>query len=197
MSSESMTPGVRHSVTLAEYIRDWGRPRSERSISKDDDRVSVYEFSNGMKRYATVGASGAHKRRHLASREFFMILPTDLAGATSDEVISLLFDVFAYSLRDDVVLMPGYVIPPSPLVPNAWRTRALLIDEPIGEPEDLSTMHFGSEHVALLWIVPIFEAEYHFIQRNGVEMFYELADASQWSVSDPTRPSLVPLLRVT
>jgi hypothetical protein len=196
MSSETLSPAVRHGVTLAEYIRHWGRPRAEKSISKDDDRVSVYEFSNGMRRFATVGASGIQKQDHPARFELFMILPTDLAGATSDEVMSLLFDIFTYGLRDDVVLRPGYAIPPSRLVPEAWHTRALLIDEPVGEPDDLSTMHFGSEHIELLWVVPIYDAEYHFIAQNGVERFYELADASEWSLSDPTRPSLQRLLRL-
>jgi hypothetical protein len=171
-------------------------PDFERTISKSDDRVTVYSFSDeNLRRFATVGAATVRKSDGRATNfELFMVLPVDLAGANLDAVASLLFDVFTYGLKDDVQLQAGYVIPPSPLVPPQWNTRALLIDEPVGEPEDIATIHIRATHIDVWWVVPIYESEFQFIRMRGAEAFYELADAAERSLADPRRP---PLVRMT
>jgi len=40
-------------------------------------------------------------------------------------------------------------------------------------------------------LVPIYESEYHFIHQNGLDAFAEELERFEWSVSDPTRPSVV------
>lgn len=186
-----MTAEVQTSLILALYARAWGMPEFSRTMSKEAEQVTAYSFpQEALTRFATVGASGLKKDQASADFELFMVLPNDLAGATFDEVTSMLFDVVAYGVRPDVRMVPGYAVPPSPLVPKSWNTRALLIDEPVGEPEDLATMHIGPKHIDLLWVVPIYKSEYHYIQQQGVERFYELADGSEWSLVDPTRPAL-------
>ena len=120
-----------------------------------------------------------------------MALPTDNGGATIQEVADFMLDVMAYSLRKDVRFVVGATIPETHLAPKAWCPRALLIDEPRGEPEEMANQHVGMQHVKLLWLVPIYAAEQELIENQGMGALDELEGASEWSLADVRRPSLV------
>jgi len=99
-----------------------------------------------------------------------------------------MFDVMAYSLRPEVRVASGRTIPETRLMPKAWKPRALLFDEPRGEPEDIGSVHVGLQHVELLWLVPIYGEEERLISLEGIEAFDELDQHSEWSLADPARP---------
>jgi hypothetical protein len=195
MTEDPLVADVRRSILLGAYIRCWGQP-DERVVSRrGDDAVELYSFpfvQTKVHRFATAGVSGLRcEDARLASWELLLTLPRDLGGATSQEVVSLALDVMAYSLRRDVPFKIGLTIPETPLMPKAWSPRALLVDEPRGEPEELTSLRIGSQHVKLVWLVPIHGDERQLIVDEGLDSFDQLAQDSDWSLADPGRPSLL------
>jgi hypothetical protein len=95
-----------------------------------------------------------------------------------------------YSLRKDVNLHEGSTIPESPLAPKRWAARALLVDEPRGEPEYLVETMIAKELVKLWWLVPIHGAERELVLSKGLTAFDEAYSKSNWSLVDPGRPSI-------
>jgi hypothetical protein len=190
---------VRRSILLGGYIQHWGLPAERQSFTRGDDRVEVYSFpATGnvrVSRVASVGAS-TYVRDGRYRAEFMMALPGDLGGATFAQVAGFLMDVALYAQQDDVRLREGMVIPPSPLVPEAWVPRALLVDLPRSEPEELASVHVGIQHVNLWWVIPIYVSEYELICQSGLEAFDELEQASESSLADVRRPPLVHLAPV-
>ncbi|MDZ4818202.1 MAG: suppressor of fused domain protein [Planctomycetota bacterium] len=172
---------------------------SKRTVARRaGDTVEVYSFpasaTSGMNHYATVGVSASGRERSpgaLATWEFCIVTPPDNAGTSDDRVTSLLLDVMSYSLRSDTRVVAGETIPPSLLLPEEWNARALLIDDPRGEPEWLANVHVGVQHVRLLWLVPIHADERTLILEHGIDAFDEAEAASEWSLADPKRPSFL------
>ncbi|QSQ12529.1 suppressor of fused domain protein [Myxococcus landrumensis] len=193
-SPELFQHDLRRTVVLGAYMRHWGMPLDRQRFSRQTDVVEVYLFpataESPVARFATVGASSFAREGGTRS-EFLLVLPADLGGATFEEVAGFLMDFVLYSRRDDVMVQPGRGVPPSPLVPKSWPTRALLVDEAVGEDEEFERLHLGPQHIELWWLVPLHEAEYAFIQKEGFDAFSELLDASDSSPAEVHRPSLV------
>jgi len=187
---------VRSAIILGAYIRDWGLPDERVTSRRGSESVDVYSFppqkGGLLHRFATVGVSGLERDDGVtAAWEFVVILPAALAGASRNDVTSFILDVMAYSLRSDVRIARGKTVPATPQMPHAWSPKALLMDEPRGEPEALDTFHVGIQHVELLWLVPIYEEEERLIGEKGLAAFDELDDRSEWSLADPARPSVL------
>lgn len=187
---------ARRTAIHGRFVREWGTPQFQTTVERNDDVVDVYGFpahgERGVFRALTVGASEVRRTDgEFASFELMMVLPRDLGGTTFKQVSSLMLDVMAYGLTSTATLKIGYTFAPSPHVPSHWSARALLLDEPAGEPEELATFHVDGLHVDLLWIVPIYETEYEGIKQNGLEWFYDLEQKSEWSLADPHRPSFL------
>ncbi|MCY1077987.1 suppressor of fused domain protein [Archangium lansingense] len=123
--------------------------------------------------------------------EFVLVLPPDLGGASFRSVASFVMDFVLYARQPEVNLRSGCTAPESKLLPAEWPTRAVMVTEPLGEPEELETLHVGTQHVNLWWLVPIHGAEYNLIQQQGIEAFHALEEASEWSLADVRRPPLV------
>jgi hypothetical protein len=187
---------IRRSVILSAYMRAWGLP-SERVVSRrGPDQVEVYLFPERsdplLSRFASVGVSGLEREDGTrASWELMMVLPLGLVGASAKEVSDFLLDVMAYSLRRDVVFEIGLTIPETPLMPKNWKPRALLLDEPRGEPVELDHFHVGPQRVGLVWLVPIYQDERELVLNQGLDAFDEVEQRSEWSPADPGRPSFV------
>ncbi len=81
-------------------------------------------------------------------------------------------------------------MPETTLAPDGWP-KALLFDQPCGEPEELSCFHVGAQHVNLLWVVPIYGNEYDLIKEKGIECFDEAIQEIDLSVVDVRRKSCV------
>jgi hypothetical protein len=186
---------IRRTIILGAYIYHWRLP-DQRTISRRGGEViEVYSFApqadEKVHRFATVGISGiARQDKTPILHELFMCLPKGLAGASIDEVISFILDVAVYSLGRDTNFEIGATIPETPLMPQSWAPRAIILDEPRGESEELEYFHVGSQHINLIWLVPIYKAEYELIAREGLDAFYHLEEQSDWSLADPDRPSL-------
>lgn len=187
---------VRRAVLLGAYIRSWGMPDSRVEGRRGHEKVEVYSFpprgGARVHRFATVGVSALFREGGGGTGyELFVVLPESLTGMSVDAVSHVIMDVMAYSLRQAVVFSVGSTIPEVRTFPPHWLTRALLVDEPRGEAEELSRTHLGTEHVRLLWLVPLHQREESLVRLEGVEAFDERFDASDWSLADPMRGSVV------
>lgn len=189
---------LRRAVLLGGYVRAWGMPSKRTVARREREIVEVYSFpasaTSRVNHYATVGVSASVREGRqgaLAGWELCIVTPPDNGGASEDRVTSLLLDVMSYSLRSDTRIAAGQTIPPSLLLPSEWSARALLIDEPRGEPEWLAHAHVGVQHVSLLWLVPIHSDEQSLILEQGIEAFDEAESLSEWSLVDPNRPSFL------
>lgn len=193
---------IRRSCLLSTYMAEWGIPKS-RVIASHSTRfpVEVYFFDGGQDqnvvRFSTVGLSAHRKSGDRAfDHELLFVLPKDLGGASTSDVFNYLLDISAYALRDDVKFGVESLIKESTLAPESWNPKAIFIDEARGESESFEKMHVGTQHVSLLWLVPIYNNEYHQILVNGIDSFDRLCDKSEFSLVDVARPSVVPIRSV-
>lgn len=192
-SEKALSRDVRDAILLGAYIRAWGPPRVRVKSVREDDDVAVYVFGgkSDFQRFATVGVSALRRDDgSSADWELLAVLPSSLAGASVEEVTNFILDLMAYSLRADVRIAPGETIPPSPLMPVSWVPRAILLDEPRGEAEELVHFQIGSQLVHLIWAIPIYKQELELIVQSGLEAFDQLQRLAEWSLVDPDRPAL-------
>jgi len=187
---------VRRAILLGAYVRAWGVPINRSLARRGSEIIEVYAFpgrkDERVNRFATVGVSALRRDGDkLANWELLLVVPADNGGASEGEVISFLVDTASYSLRSDVRFNVGQTIPPSPLLPSCWGARALLLDDPRGEAAELSDSHVGIQHIKLVWLVPIHTDERDLILSRGIEAFDHAEAATQWSLADPNRPSVL------
>jgi Suppressor of fused protein (SUFU) len=188
---------VRRSMLLSRFILAWGQPMYRRVVSRTiNEKFEIWFFPDqckgGVVRFVTVGASAL--KTHLGVRhtlEYLLTLTPNLGGATDDAVCSHLADIVVHgttvALSDELPKVFDVKIG----LPPQWRQTALLIDEPLGEPEALESLSVGEDVVSLAWVVPLFDSEYKFILKNGVDAFDDIYNASGVSFVDATRPPIL------
>lgn len=182
-------------VILGNYIRYWGLPELRIVSQKDSHRVEIYSFpplgEGKVHRIATVGASYRSPNHTSRDYEFLLTTAVDFSGSSFDEASALVMDVVAYFVQHNLEPIVDHTLKADILMPGVWPTRALLIDEPRGEAEELASFHVGGRHLDLIWLVPIYQEEYEFILSKGIEEFGEREDAAEWSAADPLRSSFL------
>lgn len=188
---------IRRSILLSSYIKYWGQP-SNRIISLKENSsfgVEIYEFppnKDSIFRFSTIGLSAQKvNNKDFSNWEFLFCLPEDIGRNDNSVTKNYLLDIMAYSLRSDVKIQIGTTIPESNLAPKPWKTKAILIDEARGEPEEMSCFKIGHQEVNLFWLIPITEAERQYIKKYGVTMFDHLESKSKFSLLDVNRQSMV------
>jgi len=184
---------IKRSIFLASFIKHWGQP-SKRTISAkkgEEHGVEVYEFppqNDGIYRIVTIGVSSqALVSGHTANWELLLCLPESLGGTDSVTAVNYLLDIMAYSLRPDVEMKIGTLIPESSLAPCSWNTKAILVDEARGEAEEISSFTIGQQFIELLWLIPLTGNEYEFIKSKGIEEFDRIESKSDVSLLDVNR----------
>ncbi len=194
--AEQLAFDIRRSILLASYLQHWGQPLN-RSISMKEGSllgVEVYEFpaqNDGVHRFATIGVScQTLDSGSSANWELLFCLPPGLGGADATSVVDYQLDIMAYSLRAEVDMKVGTLIPVSTLAPNAWTTKALLVDEARGEAEEMYFHSIGRKRVELLWLVPLTGSEYDLVKSKGVDAFDRLEAESHVSLLDVNRDGM-------
>jgi len=186
---------LRRTAILSKYIEAWGAPLYRKVANKGAQRIEVYCFTppdSIITRYATVGVSDFEYPDAMpANWEFLLVTPGDDSDKMIDEVFGYIFDIMAYSRVNNVKLKVGLALDESPIAPISWKARGILIDEPRGEPEFLEKIHYRNQCISLFWLVPIHKAEYDSIVRSGLGEFDAADQASEWSLADPWRDSLI------
>ena len=189
---------IRRTIILSEYMKHWEMPEFRQTMSRENERVELYTFpgndSENVTRFSTIGLSSIRskdsERQYGIGAELMMVLPKEVAIEQEDQIKNYLFDVASYLLNTlGRQLTVGTTIPESPLAPNGWP-KALLFDEPRGEPEELSCFHIGSQHVDLFWLIPIYGSEYELIKEKGLGDFDKLYEPGDIRLVDINRPSL-------
>ncbi len=189
---------IRRTIILSEYMKHWEMPEFRQTMSRENERVELYTFpgndSENVTRFSTIGLSSIRskdsERQYGIGAELLMVLPKEVAIEQEDKIKNYLFDVASYLLNAlGRQLTVGTIIPESPLAPIGWP-KALLFDEPRGEPEELSCFHIGSQHVDLFWLIPIYGSEYELIKEKGLGAFDKLYETEDISLVDINRPSL-------
>lgn len=189
---------IRRTIILSEYMKHWEMPEFRQTMSRENERVELYTFpgddSENVTRFSTIGLSSIRsrdsERQHSIGAELMMVVPKGVAIEQEDQIKNYLFDVASYLLNTlGKQLTVGTTIPESPLAPNGWP-KALLFDEPRGEPEELSCFHIGSQHVDLFWLIPIYGSEHELIKEKGLDAFDKLDETEDISLVDINRPPL-------
>jgi hypothetical protein len=197
-SVDEFTFDLRRTLLLSSYIEEWGMPKTRVTTQKEGEfPIEAYLFpgEGGQKitRISTIGLSAQKKVGKPVNYELLFVLPNDLGGARRDEVFNYLLDISVYSLRNDVSFGCETLIAESALAPKGWSVKAILVDEARGESEEFESMHVGAQHVALLWLVPIYRNEYYEIREHGIDSFDRYCQKSSFSLVDVSRPSVVPI----
>ncbi len=199
---EQFTFDIKRSIILAEYIKCWGMPESRNlmpaskeaddSLSHKNMPVELYVFPgedmDQVTRVATIGLSsckfGGDKS---CNSELLMVLPFDVADDQLEEVSQYIFELSNY-----IVNTLGRNVKTEDLkeesdnVPEGWP-KALLFDDPRGEPNELNQFYIGLQHVTLSWVVPIFASEYELIMNNGIESFDSAVNNAEVSLVEVRR----------
>ena len=183
---------IRRTIILGAYMDHWGMPKTRNLLTRDSRRVELYSFpplpKDNVHRFATVGLSSCiFEDGRSCDAELLLTLPDAVASEQPDTIINYVFDIASYVL-DSLRRSPKSedVVPESQLAPEGWP-KAILFDEPRGEPESLESFHVGAQHVNLLWLVPIFGSEYSLIKSEGVADFDRAAEKLEFSLVEVRR----------
>jgi len=192
-TDEAFEQDIRRSIILAKYIVYWGQPQIRQSFGFDDGRVEVYFFpakGNGkVSRLATIGCSGA-VRESITRYELFCALPADLGEASFEDTARFMIDLEDRFRTAEFKPRVGTVVDALRFKPSSWKMTAALLDEPTGEPEELSVSHVAHQHVNLYWIVPVHGDEAQLIRSRGLEEFDRRQSRAELSLLDVRRPSV-------
>ncbi|MEH6450484.1 MAG: suppressor of fused domain protein [Oleispira sp.] len=181
-SDEQFSFDIKRSIILAEYIKCWGMPEARNLMpqSKAADEksmpIELYLFPgedmDQVTRLATIGLSSCKFYDDKScNNELLMVLPFDVADEQWESVSQYIFEISNY-----IVNTLGRNVKSEDLrkeaesAPADWP-KALLFDDPRGEPNELNHFYIGMQHVTLSWAVPIFASEYELIKASGIESF--------------------------
>ena len=190
----SLASDTRRAVILGTYVRLWGVPETRVVLRREaDPPIEIYRFPAGdspVARLATCGLSAQARAHDLGQGwELLLTLPPDWGGGGGAERASrYLADLATRSLGTDVRPRQGTTTRGSRLAPEGWPP-ALLLDEPLGEPEELAVLHVGSQHVEILWVIPVFAEEADRILVEGPDWLHHADDPDDLGLPDVHRRS--------
>jgi hypothetical protein len=200
-SDETFSLDVKRSIILAEYIKCWGMPEArslmlQSEMSHNEMSVELYLFPgedmDQVSRVVTIGLSACEfPDGKICNNELLMVLPFDVAEDEWHAVSEYIFELSSY-----IVNSLGRNIQTEDLkqvtdtAPEGWP-KALLFDDPRGEPNELNHFYIGMQHVTLSWAVPIFASEYELIKGQGIEAFDAAVENAEMSLVEVRRESCV------
>ena len=194
---------IKRSIILAEYIKCWGMPETRHIMSNNNtvnksEAVEVYVFPgedmDQVSRVATIGLSSCKfDDGKSCSSELLMVLPYDIVDDEIDAISGYMCEISKYIINTlernlgAEEILPAQVIE---RVPENWP-KALLFDEPRGEPNELNNFYIGMQHVKLSWVIPIFESEFALIKNSGIESFDEAIHDAELSLVEVRRSACI------
>ena len=213
--SDNLNFDIKRSIILAEYIKCWGIPESRNTISIPQNTtkiqhadavdnkktfVELYVFPgedmDQVTRIATIGLSSCKfNNDKYSNSELLMVLPFDVVEDQLALIQHYMANILNYimtlgrTIKSEEIISENQFIG-SESVPLGWP-RALLFDEPRGEPNELNYFHIGSQHITLSWLVPIFDSEYDLIKSNGIEAFDIAVNEAEVSLVEVRRDACV------
>jgi hypothetical protein len=192
---KTLVQDIRRTIILSRYINEWGMPEKRILSKKDDDVIEFYSFPPTQKnlvwRIASIGMSGISQTISINSFEFLFVIDKDIKDVFFEDICNFLMDLFAHSLRVDISFEPEKTIPETQLMPSSVFPKAILLDEPRGESQDMEKFIIGKQEVKLLWVIPIYGSEQQLIVKNGIDEFDKLQEKSKCSLSNIHRSPLI------
>jgi len=187
---------IKRSIILAEYIKCWGMPEARNLMTNKKMPVELYVFPgedmDQVTRVVTIGLSSCKFADDKScNNELLMVLPFDVADDQWESVSQYIFELSNY-----IVNTLGRNVKAEDLkeesdqAPEAWP-KALLFDDPRGEPNELNQFYIGIQHVTLSWVVPIFGNEYSLIKSSGIESFDAAVTDAEVSLVEVRRDACV------
>jgi len=205
-SDDQFSFDIKRSIILAEYIKCWGMPEARNlmlqskengdSLSHKKMPIELYVFPgedmDQVTRVATIGLSSCkfHDDKS-CNNELLMVLPFDVADDHWESVSGYIFEISNY-----IVNTLGRNVKTEDLkeesdsAPEGWP-KALLFDDPRGEPNELNQFYIGMQHVTLSWLVPIFASEYELIKNSGIESFDAAVTDAEVSLVEVRRDACI------
>lgn len=206
--SQDFNFDIKRSIILAAYIKCWGLPESRKVLSSAGMLIELYVFPgedmDQVSRVATIGLSEClfqidqQDTAKPCSSELLMVLPYDLIDDDIDAISSYLFNIANYIVKklgrnlhpEEIVAGHEIATTNESSIPTDLP-RAVLFDEPRGEPSELNYFHIGMQHIKLSWVIPIFDNEYELIKNNSIDAFDEAVNAAEISLVEVRRESCV------
>ncbi len=205
-SDEMLSFDIKRSIILAEYIKCWGLPETRYIMAKSEDLsitmpIELYVFPgedmDQVSRVATIGLSACtFNHGQSCNSELLMVLPYDVVDDEIEAISNYIFEISAHIINTlGRNLKPEEVISENlkneiEAMPEGWP-KALLFDEPRGEPNELNYFHIAMQHVKLAWVIPIFASEYDLIQNRGIEAFDAAVDEAAISLVEVRRGACI------
>lgn len=196
---QQATLDIRRSIILGSYIRHWGAPQ-KRSVFTIFDQlfsVEIYAFSCegnfDICRFATFGMSSQkfNGKFDYFNYELLFVFSYDFCGSSYEGVLDYIRDMILHCVENGTQLKSGSTFGVSPRAPAQWKQKALLVDEPRGEAEELDVFPIGERLVSLLWVIPIYESEADFIKKHGIERFDDIVNKKEVGITDMDRERFV------
>jgi len=200
-SDDQFNFDIKRSIILAEYVKCWGMPEARNlmscyKVSRNNMPVEVYVFPgedmDQVTRVVTIGLSSCKfSDGKICNNELLMVLPFDVAEDQWEDVSEYIFDLSNHILNtlgrnvktEDSKAESDYA-------PEGWP-KALLFDDPRGEPNELNQFYIGMQHVTLSWAVPIFGSELELIESSGIESFDTAVENAEVSLVEVRREACI------
>ena len=172
---------IHHTFVLSQYIRFWGNPIESYNLQKNGKMFSIYVFEDeeqGIIRLVSIGCSIGYNEN--TKKEFLLVLMENDYMKSKQEIV----DFFTNIVLNDV--FEKMQIEYSRIIPVNFRNFShCIVDEARGEDE--SKICLNSEHVDILWVIPILDIENIIIKEKGIEEFDSYVETNDISLVDLER----------
>lgn len=203
ITDQNLNFDIKRSIILAEYIKCWGVPEARKlaphqEVVNEEEPIEVYIFPgedmDQVSRVATIGLSSCKfSDGKICNSELLMVLPYDIVDDETDTISHYIFDICRHiitSLERNLIAEEVLAEQTIDRVPEDWP-KALLFDEPRGEPNELNNFYIGMQHVKLNWVIPIFDREYAVIKKSGIDSFDVAINEAEVSLVEVRRDACI------
>lgn len=180
------------------WTEAWGTPLEAVSVQHGPSghQLNVLLFARPDERVVRLVTHGLARTPDAEGRELqlelLLLADRDLGGAELRPALEFVVDVAAHLLAFGVRPLEPTLMPPSDLSP--FGPRALLFDEPLGEPQHLAALEADGTHVHLVQLIPIHAEEYAYIDAaesaaDAIELLARSMDLTWADLGRPPSPA--------
>ena len=186
---QKFTTDIIRALILSKYINEWGQPEYRKILHTPKGvNVEIYFFpGKEVFRFSTVGLSSVIRQDGQAINCEWMLATSATTKRDRHQIFDYICDLIAHFIencRDNNI---PRIMGESKLAPKKWTAKGILIDELLGEDENLSPINIGRRQIYIRWLIPLRQKEIDFILKNGIEAFDMKVNESEISVIDPER----------
>lgn len=188
-------------IIVAHYEQFWNKPAATYTFNHDindaPNPIRLLKFRPHSEDQDWVYASlGLSKRA--------MIRPSEWQGPSENHVeifvyvreendllFSGLASVALYPFHKKTFISVGHVVPGEKGLIDDSPLTDILFTRPYGEPSEFEIVHGESEHIQMLWAIPIYRSEHLLVKQKGWKALETLFYSNKADTSDLYRLPLV------